>query len=64
MELRLLYFSAEDDEYIVVTDELEVDPRDCALSGYGLACDLRFTPNVRLGSIAVLPLGREMHVRD
>ena len=60
---RLIHFSSGDNEYVVLTDELDPDPDEWLLSGYKLSTDLLFTPEVP-SLWGVLPLGYELHRRD
>ena len=61
--LRLLRFSDENDEYVVLTEELEVDADEWQTPGYKLSTDFRFTPDT-LSSWHSLPLNYELHRQD
>jgi len=59
---RLLHFSSQEEEYVVLTDELATDAKDWLLPGYELSADLRFTAKDP-SSWYVVPLGCELHRR-
>ena len=64
--LRILYFSASEGEYVVLTDEPD-DPEDWLLPGYSLSGEFEvgmsdITPIS--GSFTMLPLGYELRRQD
>ena len=60
---RLLHFSNENDEYVVLTDELGVDAEEWLMMGYELKADLGFTPHAP-SHWHSLPLGYELRRSD